>query len=244
MSDMDGSNGDENGNTRNENFEKAKVLLLGAVDTVLGLANNGKEVYGSLDDAPCTSRGRHGNSSRSVREEHNRLFGFKPSKACNKLSNRLRKGKGGVSKLASTTPIVKQWRRECICLCECDQSWKPSPEEKMKLKRLGLGLKEITFDGDGDADHVHAAILTAYPVLRKCGGYTLLRLGTGSKSLVEIEAGEDGVDVAYLKHILNQAKLYVRPLQCDITEDDVDTDEVSKLFYFYLLGLLGFNKLE
>ena len=78
----------------------------------------------------------------------------------------------------------------------------------------------------------------------KCGGYTLLHLGTRSKSLVEIEGGEDVVDVAYLKHILNQAKLYVRPLQCDIAEDDVDTDKVSKLFYFYLLGLLGFNKLE
>ena len=70
----------------------------------------------------------------------------------------------------------------------------------------------------------------------KCGGYTLLRLGTRSKSLVEIEGGEDGVDVAYLKHILIQTKLYFRPLQCDITEDDVDTDKVSKLFYFYLLG--------
>ena len=133
-------NGDENSNNRNENFEKAKVLLLGAVDTVLGLANNGKEVYGNLDDAPCTSRGRHGNSSRGVREEHNRLFGFKASKACNKLSNRLRKGKGGVPKLANTTPIIKQWHRECIFLCECDQSWKPSPEEKMKLNTAFAGI--------------------------------------------------------------------------------------------------------
>ena len=63
---MDGLNGDENSNNRNENFKKAKVLLLGAVDTVLGLANNGKEVYDNLDDAPCTSRGRHGNSSMGV----------------------------------------------------------------------------------------------------------------------------------------------------------------------------------
>ena len=54
--------------------------------------------------------------------------------------------------------------------------------------------------------------------------------------MVEIKGGEDGVGVAYLKHILNQAKLYVRTLQCDMTEDDVDTDKESKLFYFYLLG--------
>ena len=62
--------GDENGNNRKENFEKAKVLLLGAVDTVLELANNGKEVYSNLDNAPCTSRGRHGNSSRGVFEKN------------------------------------------------------------------------------------------------------------------------------------------------------------------------------
>ena len=46
----------------------------------------------------------------------------------------------------------------------------------MKMKKISLGLKEVTFDGDGDADHIHAAILTAYPVLNKCCGYTFLRL--------------------------------------------------------------------
>lgn len=66
-------------------------------------------------------------------------------------------------------------------------------------------------------------------------------MATGSKSLVEIEGEEDGVDVAYLKQILNQAKLYIRTLPCDVTDD---TEKVNKLFYFYLMGLLGFNKLK
>ena len=59
--------------------------------------------------------------------------------------------------------------------------------------------------------------------------------------MVEIEGGEDSVDVAYLKEILNQAKLYIRTLPCDVSDD---TDKVNKLFYFYLMGLLGFNKLK
>ena len=91
----------------------------------------------------------------------------------------------------------------------------------MTLAKLGLGLRELVFDSDGDADHVHSTILAAYPVLENCGGYTLLRLGSGSKSLVEIEGPETGITVPYLKDILNQAKLYITPLQCDITEEDV-----------------------
>ena len=30
---------------------------------------------------------------------------------------------------------------------------------------------------------------------------------------------QGGANVSYLKYILRQAKLYVRPLQCDISED-------------------------
>lgn len=91
----------------------------------------------------------------------------------------------------------------------------------MQLAKMGLGLKEVVFDSDGDADHVHDILMASCPVLRNCGGYTLLRLGGGSRSLVEIEGPETGITVAYLKDILNQAKLYIRPLQCDISDEDM-----------------------
>ena len=151
----------------------------------------------------------------SVRE-HRRLFGFQPSKSYTK------KGKGRQKVLQKPQPTKSKWWRDCICLCETDQTCKPTPEEKMKLAKMGLGLKEIVFDSDGSADHVHEKLLGSYPVLRDCGGYTLLRLGSGSKSLVEIEGPQTGITVPYLKDILNQAKLYIRPLQSDICEDDVD----------------------
>lgn len=72
------------------------------------------------------------------------------------------------------------WRRECICLCDSDHTWKPTPEDKMKLAKMGLGMKEIVFNSDGNADYVHDTLLAFYPVLRDCGGYTLLHLGSGS----------------------------------------------------------------
>ena len=52
---------------------------------------------------------------------------------------------------------------------------------------MGLGLKVVSFNIDGDADHVHVVLLTAFPVLKKCGGYTLLRLGSGSRSMLKME---------------------------------------------------------
>ena len=99
--------------------------------------------------------------------------------------------------------------------------WKPTPEDKVKLAKLGLGLKTLSFRSEGDADHVHDVIVGAFPVLKDCGGYTLLRLDSGSRRLMEIEGPESGVTDSYLKDILSQAKLYIRPLQCDITVEDM-----------------------
>ena len=59
------------------------------------------------------------------------------------------------------------------------------------------------------------------PVLEACGGYTLLRLAEKSHSMVDLEGSDSRMTISYLKDILNQAKLYIRPLQKDITEEDM-----------------------
>jgi hypothetical protein len=47
--------------------------------------------------------------------------------------------------------------------------------------------------------------------------------------MVEIEGPpESGMTVSYLKDILNHAKLYVRPLQKDITHEDMKAYAVPK----------------
>ena len=104
---------------------------------------------------------------------------------------------------------------------------------------MGLGLTKLI---TGDADHIHCELLSKLPFLEKCGGYTLLRLGENSHSLIEIEGPETGITVSFLKDVLNQAKLYVRPLQSDITEDDVkayttevDVSVVTALVYLTCL---------
>ena len=46
-----------------------------------------------------------------------------------------------------------------------------------------------------------------------------MRVSENSRDLVAIEGPDGGVTVTFLKDILRQAKLYIRPLQCDIPED-------------------------
>ena len=94
---------------------------------------------------------------------------------------------------------------------------------------MGLGLKEVTFKNDGDGEHIHRTILNAFPVLDGCGGYTLLRLAENSHNMVEIEGPDSGLTVTYLKDILNHAKLYLRPLQKDITHEAMKEYSVPKV---------------
>ena len=147
--------------------------------------------------SPCSPHNRTlYNASMS---EHKRLFGFKKGGR--------KKGKG-------------VWRKECVCLSNCKQDSKPTAEEKMELARMGLGYSEIIFNVYGDAQHIHEVLLQAFPPLDYGGGYTLLRLSDNSYSLIEILEPDSGLTVNYLKDILNQAKLYIRPLQKNISYSD------------------------
>ena len=91
----------------------------------------------------------------------------------------------------------------------------------MELARDGLGLGEVNFHHDGDAGHIHKVLMETFPQLNSCGGYTLCRLSDNSHSLIEIDYPAKGLSVPYLKDILNQAKLYIRPLQSDISDAKV-----------------------
>ena len=162
----------------------------------------------------------HRSSAPMGIDEHKRLFGFyrnRPRFQPPKGEAR-RKGKGKfVPGRRSGSRNV--WRKATICLRDKDQICKPSAEEKMELAKLGLGLAELTFDYNGDAEHIHSILLSQFPQLEACGGYTLMRLKENSYDLVEIEYPVKGLNVSYLKDILNQAKLYIRPLQRSIAEE-------------------------
>ena len=124
------------------------------------------------------------------------------------------KGKGKGKKTAIGT-----WMKEVICLKDCNQETSPSTEEKIELVQLYLGLKKLVFSAEGNANHIHDVMCSSFPILEECGGYTLMCVSENCRELVAVEGPDGGVTVTFLKDILLQAKLYIRPLQCDIPEE-------------------------
>lgn len=200
-----------------ESWEKARRLLVGAVDTVLQNSTQSSEPSVCQLQSPLSTPVNQPqpapkivNSKPSAYEEHRRLFGYQPSKV---YTGRSSTSKSKVKKKAC------MWTKEVVCLKECDQDTSPTTEEKIQLAQLNLGCKKLVFGSESDATEVHYTILTAFPILSECGGYTLMRTSDNSRTLVSIEGPDGGITVPFLKDILRQAKLYVRPLQCDIPED-------------------------
>ena len=53
------------------------------------------------------------------------------------------------------------------------QDTSPNTEEKIELAQLSLS-KKLVFPAEGDAAEVHDIILSNFPILSECGGYTLM----------------------------------------------------------------------
>lgn len=97
--------------------------------------------------------------------------------------------------------------------------------EAGELLRAGLGRKQLSLPESGTSREVHSAILQAFPRLGHGGGYELLRVGDsgGERNMLKvIVSPPEGYTVNYLKEVLRQAKVYIRPLQkCLPTEPNV-----------------------
>ena len=81
-----------------------------------------------------------------------------------------------------------------------------------------MGRKQLSlFDYDG-ATELHSEIMYAFPILKDGGGYELLRVsGSGARSALHvIPQPAQGYTVPYLKEVVRQAKVYIRPLQRDL----------------------------
>ena len=84
--------------------------------------------------------------------------------------------------------------------------------------RGGLGKKQLTlFEHDGLSE-LHGEIMLAFPKLKEGGGYELLRIGgSGDRNTLQlIPQPAQGFSVFYLKEVVRQAKIFIRPLQRNI----------------------------
>ena len=194
-----------------DDWRKAKSLLLGAVDSILKKEKKERVCHHCSTPPPEFEPQTIAKPKKlSVYEEHRRLFGYQPSKTCSKIPKKSLKPKNKAQKIAL-------WTKDVVCLRDRTQDTSPNTEEKIELAQLSLS-KKLVFPAEGDAAEVHDIILSNFPILSECGGYTLMRTADNSRSLVAVEGPDGGTTVPFLKDILRQARLYIRPLQSDIEE--------------------------
>ena len=196
--------------------------------TTMHCTVNLSEPFFTVTRAPSNS------SAPSVYEEQCRLFGYQPRyqpSVSSVLGKRTTSQLGkGIKKKNKPAAARQLWRKEVALLRYINCTRVPDTKERMLMAKLGLGCKEMSFDLEGDEVHLHQCLLAEFPVLEKTGGYSLFRPNTNSYDLITIEAPQGGMTIRYLKDILRSARLYIRPLQCNVETDDDEEDDELELF--------------
>ena len=83
----------------------------------------------------------------------------------------------------------------------------------MELIRAGLGMGSLLLFEHSDSWEIHNEILREFPNLADGGGYELLRRCGNFRELHIIPPPCGSYTTSYVKSVLNEAKVYVRPLQ-------------------------------
>ena len=97
----------------------------------------------------------------------------------------------------------------------------------------GLGEKRITISADAEAQEICGELSVHFPKLLDSGGFELLRVPEGGKQLNVIACPESGYTVSYLRAVVHYAKVYIRPMQKDLSLDPV-TEPVSWKFFAHV----------
>lgn len=207
-----------------ERLRRARDFLRCAVETLDSESSSGSPSSGKAEESVGTPRlrsaagaGPSTSCTRSARvtslmAERNRLFNFG---GC--------KGKGPKTKKKRLSRI---WTHDFICLSKTTDNKAPSSFEAGELYRAGLGKRQLSFMENGDSNEIHDEIMETFPKLKEGGGYELLRVndvGGQRRELLLIPPLAEGYTVNYLKEVIRQAKVYIRPVQRDLNLESSGT---------------------
>ena len=126
----------------------------------------------------------------------------------------------------------RPWTMTAVCLSDKNCLKVPTADVKETLQKAGLGCKKIQFDSEenlmekicsNERDKNNDII--GFPQLKKCGGFELLRCEANSRKLRIIDCPWT---VKSLKKFLGtQTKVYIRPIQMNLSTDAVTEDTVD-----------------
>ena len=118
-----------------------------------------------------------------------------------------------------------------MCLASCNQETTPDGQLRASLQLAGLGEKKVTLLADSDGQDIYSELCFQFPSLRDGGGFELLRVPEGGKHLEVIVAPASGYTVPYLRAVVHHAKVFVRPMQQDLSLDPVQEEVILLNFW-------------
>ncbi len=122
---------------------------------------------------------------------------------------------------------ISTWTHTFVCLSRNDQEDVPDSDERGKLQMAGLGEKKLSIPLDANNSKINEELQYHFQKLQYAGGFEMLRLAdSGLRLLQVIPIPPMGYTVPYLKAVVHNAKIYVRPLQKNL-DTDFCQNEVS-----------------
>ena len=162
---------------------------------------------------------QHASVAREVRS----LFNWTSRGKATKLGKR--KASSSVFRQSKKGKRGNTWTHSWVCLSGTADDAVPDATERATLKMAGLGECRFPVDSSSTAQDLCSALEAQYPKLVEGGGFELLRAEEGCpRELVAIPIPESGYTVDYLKAIVHNAKLYIRPLQSDLSLEPLPAD--------------------
>ncbi len=155
-----------------------------------------------------------------------------------------RKSKSGTSGTRKL-PKLKVWSHTFVCLEDPARTEIPSGKERAQLQLAGLGEKDLSLSLYGDPDDFHHELMIEYPKLAFGGGYELLRQGNGGRQLEEIPSPRQGYTTEFLKSVVHNAKVYIRPIQKSLDMSFTSSNVSFHIAMYHILircvGILSFG---
>ena len=114
-----------------------------------------------------------------------------------------------------------------VCLSDPEDNEAPEANERAKLLLAGLQEKKISLLIHGSAD-IKSQLFDEYPKLKGGGGFELLQIRGHGRDLEVIPIPYRGYTVEYLKAVVLNAKIFIRPMQTSLDlSSDACTSSVS-----------------
>ena len=169
----------------------------------------------SLLGTPQPSSSLSLSSSTSHRQANlSSLFNWNSSSSVGKKRKYPSSSRGSKKKLPT-------WTHTFVCLASVNQETLPDGQERADLQIAGLGEKRIMLSAYADAQEIYDELAFQFSKLSESGGFELLRVPEGGKQLDVIASSKSGYTVSYLRAVVHHAKIYIRPMQKDLSLESI-----------------------